>query len=440
MSGLMSKYFGSGLKEDEIILHSAVLELIHTLYRDSEKTRRLHNEKSNNRKVIEDIIAYIKENLTSDLSLDTISKKAGFSPIHFHNCFKASTGKTLRNYVEEMRIKKAVSKWECGLSIPDIELLLSVSKYLKTSVESLFSENDKLYLLGIDGGGTKTALLLCNIEGEPLRKTYADCSNPIDIGIDQTKNVLKRAIFDICDGIPFSSIVCFAGIAGSTSGGIQKELNEFFSSFGFLAFKTDTDNANIIATGLGDSDGITLILGTGVCSFLQKDKRHTRIAGRGYFLDNGGSGFDIGRDALIAYYRERDGIGKQTMITKLISEGGFDDLQQLLFRIYDEGKKFIASFAHFVYKAAQSGDTTATEIIKRNMKNAADFVLSNAKKLSCKRIPLVLAGGLTKEQLTLLYLKDALGDSYDFDIKILDKEPVYGAVALAKKIYEERIK
>ena len=336
--------------------------------------------------------------------------------------------------------EKAVSKWECGLSIPDIQLLLSVSKHFKTNVESLFSENNKVYLLGIDGGGTKTALLLCESNGEPLRKSYADCSNPIDIGIDKSTNILKQAIFDICDGIPFSSIVCFAGIAGATSGGVQKELNNFFASFSFLAFKINTDNANIIAAGLGDSDGITLILGTGVCSFLQKDRKHTQIAGRGYFLDNGGSGFDIGRDALIAYYREKDGIGKQTMITKLISEDGFDDLQHLLFRIYDEGKKFIASFSRYVYIAAKKGDDTANEIIRRNMENAAFFVLANAGKLTQKKIPLILAGGLTGDPLTLLYLKEALGTTYDFDIKILDREPVYGAVALAKELYEENMK
>ncbi len=336
--------------------------------------------------------------------------------------------------------EKAVSKWECGLSIPDIELLLSVSKYLKTNVESLFSEDDKVYLLGIDGGGTKTALLLCDRNGKPLRRAYADCSNPIDIGVDKAASILRQAIFDICDGIPFSSTVCFAGIAGATSGGVGKALNEFFESFGFLAFKCDTDNKNIIATGLGDSDGITLILGTGICSFLQKCGKRTHTAGRGYFLDNGGSGFDIGRDALIAYYREKDGIGKQTMITGLISEDGFDDPQQLLFRIYDEGKKFIASFSGYVYEAAQKGDDVANEIIMLNMKNAAFFVLANAEKLALKKIPLVLAGGLTKEPLTLEYLCKALGSTYDFDIRILDREPVYGAVALAKKIYEESLK
>ena len=336
--------------------------------------------------------------------------------------------------------EKAVSKWECGLSIPDIEILLSVSKHLKTNVEALFSENDKVYLLGIDGGGTKTALLLCGAGGETLRKLYADCSNPIDIGTERATGILKKAIYDICDDIPFSSIVCFAGIAGGTSGGVQKALDEFFASFGFRAYQCDTDNKNIIAAGLGDSDGITLILGTGVCSFLQKNGEHTQIAGKGYFIDNGGSGFDIGCDALRAYYREKDGIGKQTMITQLISENGFDDPQQLLFRIYDEGKKFIASFAHYVYEAAEKGDEEAKQIIRRNMENAAVFVLANAAKLSQKKIPLILAGGLTREPLTISYLKNALGSKYDFDMKILDREPVYGAVALAQKLYEEKRK
>ena len=128
------------------------------------------------------------------------------------------------------------------------------------------------------------------------------------------------------------------------------------------------------------------------------------------------------------------------MITKLISEDGFDDLQQLLFRIYDEGKKFIASFSRYVYIAAKKGDDTANEIIRRNMENAAFFVLANAGKLTLKKIPLILAGGLTGDPLTLLYLKEALGNTYDFDMKILDREPVYGAAALAKELYEENIK
>ncbi len=333
--------------------------------------------------------------------------------------------------------EKAVSKWECALSIPDIEILLSLSAYLKTSVESLFADSDKTYLLGIDGGGTKTILSLAESDGTPIRNITTECSNPIDIGMNRAREVLKKGIYDVCADIPFSSVVCFAGIAGATSGGMKPHFDEFFSSFGFLAYKADTDNANIIAAGLGAADGITLILGTGVCSFLQKDGKRFQVGGRGYFIDNGGSGFDIGRDALITYYREKDGCGKKSEITRLMDEAGFTSPQELLFHIYDKGKKYVASFAHFVYDAAKLGDEKAHDIIRSNMENATVFVLANAEKLSPKRIPLILAGGLTNEELTLSYLTAALGKKYDFDIIKLNREPVFGAIELAKKLYEE---
>lgn len=105
----MRRYFDSGLPRDSLILHSTILELIHTLIRDSEATLHQYNAKSSNRAVIENAIGYIRNNLTSDLSLEAVSEYAGFSPIHFHNCFKASTGRTLREFVEEQRIKKAMN-------------------------------------------------------------------------------------------------------------------------------------------------------------------------------------------------------------------------------------------------------------------------------------------------------------------------------------------
>lgn len=335
--------------------------------------------------------------------------------------------------------EKAVSKWECARSLPDMEIVLSVSKILKTNVESLFSENDKVYLLGIDGGGTKTHFMLADSDGNPIRETLKSTSNPIDIGIENAEKLLSEGIFEICGDIPFSSIVCFAGIAGGTSGGMQEKLTSFFSGFDFLACRADTDNVNIIAAGLGDEDGITLILGTGICSFLQMNGVHTHTAGRGYFIDDGGSGFDIGRDALITYYREKDGVSdEKSEITKLISDDGFDDIQALLSRIYAEGKKFVASFSSHVYIAAKNGDDTARRIIAKNMDNAAIFVLANARKLGKKKIPLVLAGGLTSEPITVSELRRALGNEFDFDIKILDREPVYGAVEVAKKMLKEK--
>lgn len=115
-------------QKDEIMIQSLVLKLIYFLVRDSEKTKKKNKINKSNQKIIESVIKYIKGNLTEDLSLNKIAEYAGFSPIHFHNCFKASTGLTLHEYVEEQRIKKAADMlvstgktltqiaYECGFS------------------------------------------------------------------------------------------------------------------------------------------------------------------------------------------------------------------------------------------------------------------------------------------------------------------------------------
>ena len=101
------KHYSIPSENHEIILQSLLLELIYTITKDSAKAIKKGNS-NNNYTLIEKSLKYIKEHLTDDLSLETVSKNASFSPIHFHNCFKVTTGKTLHEYVEEQRIKKAV--------------------------------------------------------------------------------------------------------------------------------------------------------------------------------------------------------------------------------------------------------------------------------------------------------------------------------------------
>ena len=122
------KYYDTAFEIDEIMLNSLLLELIYKLVCDSRNNKYQSKAKNNNHQAIERVIKYIDENLTSELSLDELADLAGYSRVHFHNCFKASTGMRLREYVEEQRIKKAINllistdysltkiAYECGFS------------------------------------------------------------------------------------------------------------------------------------------------------------------------------------------------------------------------------------------------------------------------------------------------------------------------------------
>ena len=118
----------NGIPEQEILIQSLVLKLVYLLKRQESQQIAAYMPKSSNREAIERTISYIRENPTADLCLNTLSKKVKFSPIYFHKVFKASTGKTLREYVEEQRMKKAIDMlistnmtltqiaYECGFS------------------------------------------------------------------------------------------------------------------------------------------------------------------------------------------------------------------------------------------------------------------------------------------------------------------------------------
>ena len=103
----LCKYYDSALENDRLMVHGLILELIHLLTNDSQKQYYKDNKSGSNRLVIDKAIKYIKDNITEDLALESVAKYVNLSPVHFHNRFKSATGKTLHQYVEERRIKKA---------------------------------------------------------------------------------------------------------------------------------------------------------------------------------------------------------------------------------------------------------------------------------------------------------------------------------------------
>ncbi len=65
------------------------------------------NDEQNNNLVIEDIIIYINKNFSSQLTLDTMSEKTGFSKFYFSKFFKKSTGLGYKEYLLMIRMKEA---------------------------------------------------------------------------------------------------------------------------------------------------------------------------------------------------------------------------------------------------------------------------------------------------------------------------------------------
>ena len=339
--------------------------------------------------------------------------------------------------------EKTVSKWETGGSIPSIEALFRIANALRVSMVELFRFDEGIYYLGIDGGGTKTEFALSDPEEKVICRLVMDGCNPNTVGIQQAKRIIEDGIIQVCKDIPLSSVAVYAGIAGCASGNYADEIKVMLEKMSFVACDVGSDNNNLVAAGLGDKEGIAMILGTGICCYVVKKDETKRIAGWGYLFDNGGSSFHIGRDAINAYFSAYDGTGEETTLTENIKQTFSYSNSDFLKYLYNGGNKLVSSYAMCVFEEAEKGDRVSIAILKKNTTEIVRLIRASLSHFSNynEKIPVILGGGLTKQKLLLPYLLDALGnDTEKCNIEILSVPPVDGALELAKNLWRKRKK
>ncbi len=292
--------------------------------------------------------------------------------------------------------------------------------------------NSIKYLLGIDGGGTKTCFLLTDQNGKEIRKLVLGPSNPVSTDIGNTFNVLKAGIEKICEGFDASEISAFAGVAGAKSGNNQKIINDYLSEYCFASYGCGSDIDLAIEVALKDKNGTAVIMGTGIVAFARSGKNLYRTGGRGYMIDKGGSGFHFGSDALNSAFEFIDGRGGSLTILNLVEKKLGNSLEASVSEIYNGGASFVASFAPVVFEAFRLGDAAASEIIDRNAYEAAK-IINAAKKNTDGNV--VVCGGLCKQK-DILYpfmMKYTEGET---SLVFSDEPMINGAVSLAKRLCE----
>ncbi|MEY4504280.1 MAG: hypothetical protein RL154_573 [Pseudomonadota bacterium] len=66
------------------------------------------------------VINYIEQNYNDDLTLEELSKVAGFSKYHFHRIFKSIVGKNISDYIRQVRLSSVTMKCKTNLNITQI--------------------------------------------------------------------------------------------------------------------------------------------------------------------------------------------------------------------------------------------------------------------------------------------------------------------------------
>lgn len=225
------------------------------------------------------------------------------------------------------------------------------------------------YVLGVDGGGSRTRCLIAHLSGRLLASGTGGPSNPITVGVDAASNAIIEAVDEAskCCGVWRFRATCM-GVAGTDRPSGREALRERLSNLSVGKLSMVSDAASALAGATGCRPGVVVVAGTGSIAYgVDENGEIARAGGWGWMLGDEGSGYNIGMRALTAALRAHDGRDPYTSLCeKVRTTLGLEDLGELIDRIYlhDMECSDVASLAKLVGEAASDSDRKAIKILE----------------------------------------------------------------------------
>jgi N-acetylglucosamine kinase-like BadF-type ATPase len=262
-------------------------------------------------------------------------------------------------------------------------------------------------ILGVDGGGSKTAALIARSDDKGvidiIGRGFGGPSNLQLAGKERSLTSLNQAIGDAMQeaGINGQKLDCAVlALAGSTSPDVQGDISKWASQRE-LSSRVEIvhDVAPVLASGTEDGCGIALIVGTGsVAVGVDSDGQSVIKGGWGHWFGDKGSGFYLGYRALAAVAEASDEIGPETILSEMVMDTlGTTDPRRILAEVTSSGdtRREVAALAPIVLDAAAKGDAVSRRIVNAAIKEASKLVAAVAKALGLKEAyQLAIAGGV----------------------------------------------
>lgn len=302
------------------------------------------------------------------------------------------------------------------------------------------------YLLGIDGGGTRTTACLADERLAILSHAQAGPSNPIKAGVARAQRELARVCRQALRQarIPRAEVeaVC-AGLAGGDRGPIQRHMLGWLrKEFPARAHMITTDAAITLAAALGGKEGAIVIAGTGSIAYGRNPHGRTlRVGGWGSLFDDAGSGYDIGRKAIAAALQAYDGRSRPTRLTEALCR------ELRIGRIIDVIAKplsaqRIAALFPLVQQEALAGDPVARSLCRGAAGDLAELAVTMVQQLGLKGCPVrvICSGGVFQASLSIrrAFARRVHQSAPQVRISLLRREPVAGALLLARQLAQSR--
>lgn len=249
------------------------------------------------------------------------------------------------------------------------------------------------FYLGVDGGGTKTNIVLMDEAHAVAAESSGGPSNPLRVGVETAVANIAKAIDAACDSGDISRgdiVAGTLGLAGVRRADIRERVREsFISRYGIrkIHVVTDADIA-LFGTTMGKA-GLVVIAGTGsICLGINDAGERAMAGGWGPVAGDEGGGRGIAGEALHRVAKASDGRGALTKLTDRAAEYfRASNVENLIGAIYapQMDNSRIAGFARLVTETAKDGDNIAIEILRDAGRELGTAAVAVIRKLGLEK-------------------------------------------------------
>ena len=237
------------------------------------------------------------------------------------------------------------------------------------------------YVLGVDGGNTKTDYFLFNENAEFVDHLRAGtCSHEaLDDGFDGAYRVMKKCIGELLsrNNLKVSDIAAATfGLAGVDVPFQKVALEDIVKKIGFTKFAVVNDSAIGIKAGTTKGYGICCVNGTGTSnSGIDQYGGYLQVGGIGDIsCDFAGGGF-VAEEVVRAVYSAAYRMGEATSLSQIVFEKlgieGKEDLMDGIANVYKRRKFNYTTLTIACFEEANKGDKVALDILYRMGDNCA---------------------------------------------------------------------
>ncbi|WP_412541759.1 BadF/BadG/BcrA/BcrD ATPase family protein [Longispora sp. K20-0274] len=295
------------------------------------------------------------------------------------------------------------------------------------------------YYVAVDGGNSKTDVLIGDTTGRILARVRGGGSSPFHLGFDGTIALLDKLITDAqaqAGGVPLDRAALY--LAGADLPHEVAALQQGADGAHWAASHlVDNDTFALLRAGTDAPDAIAVVCGAGTnCVGRAADGRTARFPALGEITGDWGGGHHLARLALWHAVRGEDGRGPATALTAAVAahfgRGGAEAVGVAL-HLGEIDVDRVPELSPLLFTVAEAGDAVALAVIEQQAEEIVAQATVAARRLDLLDKPhaVVLGGGVLQSEQPLLLagIRSRLVPAAE--PVVVTSPPVLGAALLA---------